>query len=108
VEPDPRFVQANERTLLAYVRTALALVAGGVALSQLAELRAWERVLVAVPAMLLGMVVAVGGYRRWRSVDEALRAGRPLPALAARRLVGVVVGLGALALVVVVVDALVG
>lgn len=31
-EPDPRFTFANERTFLAWVRTALALVAGGIGL----------------------------------------------------------------------------
>jgi uncharacterized membrane protein YidH (DUF202 family) len=34
-EPDPRFTLANERTLLAWIRTALALIAGGVALELL-------------------------------------------------------------------------
>ena len=31
-EPDPRFTLANERTFLAWMRTALALLGGGVAL----------------------------------------------------------------------------
>jgi putative membrane protein len=35
-EPDPRFTLANERTFLAWVRTALAMFAGGVALHALA------------------------------------------------------------------------
>ena len=35
-EPDPRFTLANERTFLAWIRTALALIAGGVALEALA------------------------------------------------------------------------
>jgi putative membrane protein len=34
-EPDPRFTLANERTFLAWIRTALALPAGGVALEAL-------------------------------------------------------------------------
>ena len=34
-EPDYRFTLANERTFLAWIRTALALIAGGVALVQL-------------------------------------------------------------------------
>ncbi|MFC7482946.1 YidH family protein [Luedemannella flava] len=34
---DVRFLLANERTLLAWLRTALALMAGGVALAQLAH-----------------------------------------------------------------------
>jgi putative membrane protein len=31
-EPDPRFSQASERTALAWMRTALALVAAGIAI----------------------------------------------------------------------------
>ncbi|HBH59897.1 MAG TPA: hypothetical protein DDY41_17580, partial [Arthrobacter bacterium] len=31
-EPDPRFTLANERTFLAWIRTALALLAGGIAI----------------------------------------------------------------------------
>ena len=34
-EPDARFTFANERTFLAWSRTALALIAGGLAVSQL-------------------------------------------------------------------------
>ena len=37
VEPDPRFTFANERTFLAWLRTALALVVAGVAVDVLAE-----------------------------------------------------------------------
>ena len=36
-EPDVRFSLANERTFLAWIRTALALLAGGVALEQFAR-----------------------------------------------------------------------
>lgn len=33
------------------------------------------RVLIGVPLIVLGVVAAVGGYRRWSSVEAALRAG---------------------------------
>lgn len=32
-DPDPRFSMANERTFLAWIRTALALIAGGIGLA---------------------------------------------------------------------------
>lgn len=75
-EPDYRFTLANERTLLAYLRSALALMAGGVALWQLTG-----PVEAAVGTALLatGAVVAVLSYPRWRSVQQALRHSRPLP-----------------------------
>ena len=37
VEPDYRFTLANERTFLAWIRTALGLLAGGVAVRQLVQ-----------------------------------------------------------------------
>ena len=56
-EPDPRFSMANERTSLAWMRTALALVAGGVALISLATLAAMPQV---------GSAGRSGRVRRWR------------------------------------------
>lgn len=76
-EPDYRFSLANERTMLAYLRTSLALMAAGVALIQLfdhAVDTASGIVLVA-----LGVAVAIAAYRRWRRVELAMRLDRPLP-----------------------------
>jgi putative membrane protein len=42
-EPDYRFTLANERTFLAWIRTALALLAGGVLLHQRAARGAAHR-----------------------------------------------------------------
>lgn len=80
-EPDPRFTLANERTFLAWLRTALALIAAGVALPQLApELEpAWLRTALSLGCLLLSLVASVGGVLRWRDVDAAMRAGGPLP-----------------------------
>ena len=36
-EPDVRFTLANERTYLAWIRTSLALIGGGLAASQLID-----------------------------------------------------------------------
>src|SRR3954452_8080214 len=79
--PDYRFTLANERTLLAYLRTGLALVAGGVAVATYAPdlgVR-WGSTALALALALLGLGTALGGYVRWRANEAAIRAGRPLP-----------------------------
>lgn len=80
--PDYRFTLANERTLLAWLRTGLALVAGGVAVATYApDLGVpWGSAAVALALVLIGLGVALAGYRRWRGNEAAIRAGRPLPA----------------------------
>lgn len=81
-EPDPRFSLANERTALAWMRTSLALVAGGVGLTSLgsvARLPAFLDVVAAV-ACLGGGALAVRSVLGWRSHERSLRLGRPLRA----------------------------
>lgn len=80
-EPDYRFTLANERTFLAWIRTALGLVAGGVAVHQLVPGLAAEGARTALAALCLALaaVLAVGSYPRWRRVQQAMRQGRPLP-----------------------------
>ncbi len=78
-EPDYRFTLANERTFLAYERTAIGLVAAAVAVFNLLEAELPERSL-GVALLIAGAVAAVGGYVRYRGNDRAIRAGQPLPA----------------------------
>lgn len=80
-EPDYRFTLANERTFLAWLRTSLALLAGAVALVQLAPAfsipaaRTGLAALLAVTATLL----AAFAHHRWARVQRAMRLGLPLP-----------------------------
>jgi putative membrane protein len=80
-EPDYRFTLANERTFLAWIRTALALLAGGVLLHQFAT-ELGPRVAVTMLSVGLGVIAAVlsaVSYTRWRANEIAIRQGRPLP-----------------------------
>lgn len=79
-EPDPRYSLANERTFLAWVRTVLAVVAGAVALEslELPERTALRAVLV-LALLAFAVTMTVLAYRRWQRVEQAMRAGEPLP-----------------------------
>lgn len=81
-EPDPRFTLANERTFLAWSRTALALVVAGLGIVQLLPPFPGVPVgrhLLGVPLIVLGMVLAVAAYSEWVRNQRALRRGDPLP-----------------------------
>ncbi len=100
VEPDARFSMANERTALAWVRTALALVAGGVGLTSVARIAGLSRLLDAVAAALcvLGALLAVVAVLGWRRRELAMRLDRPLPAPFALAWLGALVAAVALLL----------
>jgi putative membrane protein len=80
-EPDVRFSFANERTFLAWNRTALALIATGIAATQL--LPSFHitdgRRLLGLPLVALGALVAAASLRHWRANERAMRRGDPLP-----------------------------
>ncbi len=82
-EPDYRFTLANERTFLAWLRTALALLAAGIAVHQLGEpLRpAWARTALSLLCVLMAAAASFGGVLRWRSVQRAMRRQADLPLL---------------------------
>ena len=101
-EPDPRFSLANERTSLAWMRTALALVGGGVAIVSLSSLQSLPRwsALLGAAACAGGGALAVRAVAGWARVERALRMRQPLPApRALATLAGGVVVFAALALV---------
>jgi putative membrane protein len=87
-DPDPRFTFANERTFLAWNRTALALIGGGLAAGQLLDFDSEAvKLLVALPPVLLGGVLAVTSYRRWEANERAMRLHEPLPVIGPPRFV---------------------
>ena len=81
-EPDPRFTFANERTFLAWSRTALALVVAGLGIVQLLPPFPGVpagRHLLGVPLIALGAVLAIAAYIEWVRNQRALRRGESLP-----------------------------
>lgn len=103
-DPDYRFSLANERTFLAWNRTAMALIAGGLALVQLLpDLEpVWMRRFLGLPPVLLGGVLGAVSYRRWQRYERAMRLGTSLPTSTTPRLLAVAVALGGIAVAVVV------
>lgn len=90
-DPDYRFSLANERTFLAWIRTALALLAGGVAAVQLVPAFKFHggRLTLGITLVVLSVVVAVGSYQRWAANERAMRQGHSLqPSLVPRLLAG--------------------
>ncbi|MFV0428494.1 MAG: YidH family protein [Arachnia sp.] len=80
-EPDPRFSLANERTFLAWIRTSMALLGGGVALEAFAQeaLPTQLRHAAALTLLVTSLIVSIYATWRWHRVEAAMRHDRPLP-----------------------------
>lgn len=102
-EPDPLYSLANERTYLSWLRFAVTLLAGAVAIDRLLLEHPW--IGSEIPA--LGLVaIAFGtcglGVRRWLVTERALRRREPLPGFGAPLLVFLAIllaGVGVIVLV---------
>jgi putative membrane protein len=103
-EPDPRFTFANERTFLAWIRTALGFLAAGVAIAAVARLAGPVGLEVRVASVVLiicGLASGVLAFRRWMVNERAMRLGEPLPSSPMLLIVtAVVAGVALLAVVV--------
>jgi putative membrane protein len=97
-EPDARFSYANERTFLAWIRTALGLMTAGLAITQLLPEFdfAGGRRLIGLPLIAVGVVMAITSYWRWQRNERAMRLEEPLPTSYLPRIVAVVVAVCAL------------
>lgn len=94
LDVDARFLLANERTLLAWVRTALTLIAGGVGIAQFGT-DVEGRTGFAVVLLSLGVAAAVTGAARYARADRSLRSGRvPSTGVAAYAVAGAIAVIG--------------
>ncbi|MBB4855501.1 putative membrane protein [Mycobacteroides chelonae] len=77
---DYRFTLANERTFLSWIRTALGLLAGGVAVQTLVQPfhHAGVRHVLAASCLALAVVVSIGAYAHWRDVKDRMDHDQPL------------------------------
>ena len=81
-EPDPRFTLANERTFLAWIRSAIALIAIGVAINELGiGKNDILRAVVVISLVAAGVILAVFSFVRWMNIERAMRESKPLPSL---------------------------
>ncbi|MFD5426336.1 YidH family protein [Streptomyces sp. NPDC127084] len=101
--PDYRFSLANERTFLAWIRTALALIAGGFAVDQfLPDLRWGVRVGLSLALIGAGVLCALRGVNHWVRCERAMRRGEDLPVSRFPTMLALVVGAVSVTMVVVV------
>ncbi|MFF8564067.1 YidH family protein [Streptomyces albidoflavus] len=102
--PDYRFSLANERTFLAWLRTALALIAGGFAVDQfLPGLPDGWRIALALGLLASGVLCALRAIHHWVRCERAMRRGEDLPVSRFPAVLSLLVAVVALAMVVVVV-----
>ncbi|EFF90203.1 MULTISPECIES: YidH family protein [Streptomyces] len=101
--PDYRFSLANERTFLAWLRTALALIGGGFAVDQFLPHLRWEwRVGLALALLAAGVLCSLRAINHWVRCERAMRRGEDLPASRFPALLSVVVAVVAVVMVAVV------
>ncbi|MCF8608832.1 DUF202 domain-containing protein [Gordonia sp. HY285] len=78
---DARFTLAAERTMLAWIRTALGLIAAGVAVLHVIGEFASPAVqtTLGIGLILLGIAAAAVGGQRWYQTTHALEEGGRMP-----------------------------
>jgi putative membrane protein len=97
-QPDVQLSFANERTFLAWERTALGLITAGLAITQLLPSFDFPggRRLIGLPLIALGTVIAAVSFWEWRRNQDAIRDRRPLPGSKLPLIVAIVVSVVAL------------
>jgi len=98
-EPEPgrgdaQLSYANERTMLAWIRTSLALTTAGLAISQLLPPFGFAggRRVVGVPLIALGVWAAAAAYRTWALNERAIEVTAGVVVVGALALVLAAIG----------------
>jgi len=80
-DPDYGASLANERTFLSWIRTSLALLAGGVALDVVSlSIPSWVKTATATGLVVLALLAALVAWLRWAVAERAMRRGGSIPA----------------------------
>jgi putative membrane protein len=103
--PDYRFSLANERTFLAWIRTGLALIGGGLGVAAFVPPLRWPylREVISAILLVLGAAVSVRAVDHWARSERAMRLGQPLPTSRFPAILALTVTVGAGVLLVLVV-----
>lgn len=105
--PDYRFSLANERTFLAWVRTAIAFLAAGIGLDQLTPNIAPPviRETIALILCLCAGCIAIYAYLRWMSTEKAMRLKQDLPYSSSLKIITTVLVLAAIVMFILMIHA---
>jgi putative membrane protein len=100
--PDYRFSLANERTFLAWIRTGLAILGGGLAIAQFVPPLGIPhlREVLAIGMIFVGAACALRAVDHWVRCEIAMRQQRPLPASRFPAVLALLVGLGSILLLI--------
>lgn len=79
-EPDPRFSLANERTFLAWLRTAMAFMAAGVAFHAVTlQIPGGIKLAVSIILIVMGTIMPPFAWIKRGFTERAMRLNKPLP-----------------------------
>ncbi|MBA4021728.1 MAG: hypothetical protein C0482_05145 [Gordonia sp.] len=83
-EPDYRFTLANERTFLAWIRTAMTLLAASIVLGEFfrsadGHTNQIALRIISITCVLTATTLALNAYFRWDRVQHAMSRSQPLP-----------------------------
>lgn len=97
-EPDARFTFANERTFLAWNRTALGTMVAGLAVIHLLDDGPVDNLgarLAGIGLIGVAAILSIVSYFHWRRCEVAMRVNEPLPSSWVMPLLAGVTGLAA-------------